>query len=138
MSAVERRVFLQGGEIPGVLAGVLAGRPAALRRVLGARRAGRIAVAAGVAGWLLAVPDTAHLAATLAVQLALGVPGARACTPALTWRAYQRLSLWLVAPALVAAAPLRFALEGAAWPAWIAVLAAHLWLWRHLRRGLLG
>lgn len=130
-----RRVFLHAHEMPVLLVGLVRGEPVALRRALGARRAGRVGVLLGVMGLLLAVPPEAA-PWLIAGQLALGFPGAAVSRPPLSWLEYQRLSLWLAGAALIAAAPLRL-LPAAALPLiTLSWLAAHLWLWRHLRRGL--
>lgn len=132
-----RRVFLQMNEVLPLLVGVARGDPVALRRVLGARRAGRIGLAIGLAGLLLAVPRSAW-PLLVALQLVAGLPGAALARPRLGFLQYQRLSLWIAGSALLAAAPLRaagipaLAVSSALW------FAAHLLLWRHLRRGLEG
>ena len=130
-----RRVFLENGEVPALLVGVARGDRVAMRRVLGARRGGRVGVALGLLGLLLAVsPD--WMAWAIGVQLLLGLPGGRLARPRLSWLEYERLSLWLVGAALIAVAPLRPFLPEIAPLALGGVLAAHLWLWRSLRRGL--
>ena len=131
-----RRVFLRAQEVPALLVGVARGDPAAMRRVLGARRGGRVGMILGLLGLLLAVPgDSAPW--LVAAQLALGVPGAALARPRLAWLEYERLSLWLAGSCLIAVAPLRALLPLASLPAAsLALLAAHLWLLRSLRRGL--
>ena len=130
-----RRVFLRSEEIPSLFAGVVRGDPVAMRRILGARRAGRVGVVLGAVGALLAVPLPA-LPWLLAAQAAIGLPGAALARPPLGWLEYQRLSLWLAGAALLLAAPLRaLAPHALVWTA-LAWLGAHLLLCRHLRSGL--
>lgn len=130
-----RRVFVVAAEIPGLLVGACRGEPVALRRVLGARRSGRI-------GILLC---GAALGAAAAPRDWWIVVAAHASLSALTWslfarsvglrpRAQQRLLLWLLIPALLCAAALRL-IFGASW-LWpvAAVAAAHAVLVRHLQR----
>jgi hypothetical protein len=130
-----RRVFLQVDEIPGLFAGVLRGEPVAMRRILGARRAGRVGALLGALGALAWLGEPA-LAGLCLGQLAIALPGAALSRPPLTWLEYQRLSLWLAGAALLAAAPLRAAPALAPHGVWLIWLAAHLWLWRGLRAGL--
>ena len=131
-----RRVFLRAAEVPALIAGVLRGDAVAMRRVLGARKAGRVAVALGVVGLLFAVPWPAA-AWLIGVQVVLGFAGGRVGKPALGWLAYQRLLLWLAGPLLIAAALLRLLWpDEAAVTALVAVVGANLWLARNLRRGL--
>ena len=130
-----RRVFLRAQEVPALLVGVARGDSAAMRRVLGARRGGRVGVILGLLGLLLAVPAGA-VPWLVAGQLALGFPGAVLARPRMAWLEYERLSLWLAGAALIAVAPLRALLPLASVLAAVALLAAHLWLLRSLRRGL--
>ena len=130
-----RRVFLRAQEVPALLVGVAGGDAAAMRRVLGARRGGRVGVILGLLGLLLAVPgDTVPW--LVAGQLALGIPGAALARPRMAWLEYERLSLWLAGCSLIAVSPLRAVLPLASLLATLALLAAHLWLLRSLRRGL--
>ena len=130
-----RRVFLQNHEIPTLLAGVAQGDAVAMRRVLGARRGGRVGVALGLTGLLLAVP-LAAMPWLVGGQLLMGVAGGAVARPRLSWLEYERLSLWLAGAALIAVAPLRPFLPEVLPLAAGGALAAHLWLWRSLRRGL--
>jgi hypothetical protein len=130
-----RRVFLRVEEIPRLFAGLLRGEPVAMRRILGARRAGRVGAllaALGVLAWL-GEPAIFGLAIG---QLAIALPGAALSRPPLSWLEYQRLSLWLAGAALLAAAPLHAAPALAPHGVWLLWLGSHLWLWRALRRGL--
>ena len=130
-----RRVFLRLREIPLLLVGVLRADAAASRRVLGARRGGRIGVLLSLAALRLAAPGwpataalaALHLAATLASGL-LGRPGGL--------RSYQRLrlSLWTGTSALLLLAPLRLVWPDSTLPALIGLVAAQLILERGVRR----
>lgn len=130
-----RRVFLRKEEIPALFAGVLRGDPVAMRRILGARRAGRVGVALAAAGVLAWLPEATPVALAIA-QVVIAWPGAALSRPPLSWLEYQRLSLWPAGAALLVSAPLR-ALPGVGAPVAVLLwLGAHLWLWRALRRGL--
>jgi hypothetical protein len=130
-----RRVFLRNGEIPELLAGVATGKPAALRRILGARRGGRVGVALGIAGLLLAFP-VAYMPWVAAAQLALGFAGVLA-RPSLDWREYERLSLWAAGAVLIATSVIRLVADIPATHAALALAAHAVLLWR-LRRGALA
>jgi hypothetical protein len=123
--------------VPGLLRGALVGQPAALRRLLGARRAGRLGIALAAAALVAAAPWHA-LPWLVGLDLALSVIAALlgSAGTRLDPRQHQRLVLWLVAPFAVAALPLRIARPASALPAALAVLAAHVWLYVLLRRGL--
>ncbi len=135
--APPRRVFLRASEVPGLLLGVSRADPVAQRRVLGARRGGRVGLALGLVALALAVPDwtTAvglallHLASTLG----LGFVGWR--TP-LGELQRLRLSLWTGAPPLLLAAALRLNSPESLAPALAGLVAGQLLLYRALRRGL--
>ncbi len=132
-----RRVFVEPAEIPRLWAGVLRGEPAALRRVLGARRAGRIGAFAAAGALLFAAPwQAAPALAVLHGALALGVGWATRATAALSAREVLRLSTWPAAPLLALAALARLLAPGSAAPALLAILVANALLWRVLRRGL--
>ena len=131
---MSRRFFLRAGEILPLWRGVAAGDPVALRRAIGTRRSGRIAVLLGLLGlWLGTAWVGGHW--PLAAERGLGWSGTRRSTPRLDYLAYQRLSLWLAGPAAMLAAPLRDTETGAQLCACL-VIAAHLWLWRHLSHGM--
>ncbi len=134
--AIARRAFLERSEIPGLVLGVLRGDATSLRRILGARRAGRLGLLAGALCLALAAPPPALWWLAL-LQLALG-PGvaAAARSSGLGPREALRLGLWAVFPLLALAAPLRLAWPSSALPALAALLLGHLLLWRGLRRGL--
>ena len=132
-----RRVFVEPAEIPRLLAGVLRGRPAALRRVLGARRAGRIGACGALGAALLAAPWPAVPAlAALHGALALAVGWVTRDSAALTAREVLRLSTWPAAPLLALAALARLYAPASAVPALLAILCANALLWRAVRRGL--
>lgn len=129
-----RRTFLGWRELPALWLGVARGRPAALRRVIGARYGGRAGLVLGALGLLLGVRP-ALWPWLVAAQLAIAMPAARLARPPLAWLAYQRVSLWLAGSALVLCAAL--ALLGARADAWTVALwlGAHAWLVLCLRRG---
>jgi hypothetical protein len=132
-----RRVFVEPAEIPRLCAGVLRGERAALRRVLGARRAGRIGALAALASLLLAAPWSAAPAlAALHGALALGVGWVTRGTAALLAREVLRLSTWPVAPLLLLAALARPFAPRSALAALLAILCANALLWRAVRHGL--
>lgn len=133
-SAPARRVFLRWRELPRLLLGVLRGDAVAQRRVLGARRGGRLGLLLALAalllvapGWLAATGLAAlHVALTLACGLAAKARG-------LGVRQRLRLSLWAATPALLIAAPLRLAVPDSLVPALLSLAAAQLILIRGLR-----
>ena len=130
-----RRVYLEWREVPGLYAGALRGQAIALRRILGARKGGRIGVAFGLASLLAAAPLDA-LGWVLGLHVALGL-AVSALTHAVTGlgpRQALRLSLWPAAPLLLLAVPFRPLAMAA--PAFVAVAVGQLLLWRGLRRGL--
>jgi hypothetical protein len=132
-----RRVFVEPAEVPGLCAGVLRAERAALRRVLGARRAGRIGAFAGLAALLLAAPwPGAAALAALHGALALGVGWVTRGSAALSAREVLRLSTWPAAPLLLLAALVRLLAPHSAVPALLAILCANALLWRAVRRGL--
>lgn len=129
-----RRVFLETRELPGLVVGTALGEPAACRRVLGARRGGRVGVGLALAALALAAPSTsAALAASalhVALGLALGLANRRIGMH--TTREVQRLAVWTVLTPLCVAALAR-ALAGPSWlPLGIAVVAGQALLWRAL------
>ncbi len=133
-----RRVFLAPREVPGLLVGALRGDPVALRRILGARRAGRTGLALALAALALAAPSlgAALLALALHLFLALYVVIPRRGSIPLTVFQELLLSLWMVAPLFVALASLRIIWPSSALPVIAAVLLGHTLVWRGLRRGL--
>lgn len=132
-----RRVFVEPAEIPRLCAGVLRGERSALRRVLGARRAGRIGAVAGLAALLLAAPwPAAPALAALHCALALAVGWLTRASAELSAREVLRLSTWPVAPLLLLAALVRPLAPQPALPALLAILCANALLWRAVRHGL--
>jgi hypothetical protein len=132
-----RRSFVELREIPTLLLGAALGRDAALRRVLGARKTGRIGSALAAALGLIAAPDRSAMVVGLALYAGL------AALSALRHRArglgvYRtlRLLLWTIpAPlALAAVARLSGIHSRALLP--LAVLAGWLLLERGLGAGL--
>ncbi len=135
--AVARRVFLRANEVPGLLLGVGRADPVAQRRVLGARRGGRIGLALGLVALALAVPDWTTAAGLallhLASTLGLGFVGGR--TP-LGELQRLRLSLWTGAPPLLLAAAFRLIWPESLAPGLAGLVVGQLLLYRALRRGL--
>ncbi len=133
-----RRLFLAPREVPGLLVGAVRGDHVALRRILGARRAGRTGLALALAALALAVPSltVALIASALHLSLALYVVIPRRGAIELTAFQELLLSLWTVAPLFVALASLRVIWPGSPLPALIAVPMGHLLVWRGLRGGL--
>ncbi len=121
-----RRSFIEVREIPGLLAGVLRGTAAAKRRIMGARRCGRWGISLGIGALVLASPAPLYALLLALLHLTLVfVPalGSREPSPGLRQRII--LSLWVVAPLLVAAAPLRL-WTGSVLPAVAAILVGQL------------
>ena len=130
-----RRVYVERREILGLVLGTARGDAVACRRVLGARRGGRIGFALALAGLALAAPSlrVALLAAFVHVVLGLLV-GLRARAKSLqTTREVQRLALWTVLTPLGVAMLARFTGFGAAWQCVAAAIAGQLLLLRALR-----
>ncbi len=136
---LERRVFVEAHEVPGLVFGALRGDAVALRRILGARRGGRIGVIAGLIALGLAAPPRAWPALAAAhIALALGVWAATRGRTGLGVRELLRLSLWPAFPLVVLVAPLRLAWPDGAVPALGALALAGGLLLRALARGLDG
>ncbi len=133
-----RRLFLTPREVPELLLGAVRGDPVALRRILGARRAGRTGLALALAALTLAAPSLTVALIALALHLSLAIYLVIPRRGAVPLTAFQELllSLWTVAPLLVALASLRLIWPGSPLPALIAVPLGHLLVWRGLRGGL--
>jgi len=130
-----RRVYVARREIPGLVLGTARGDPVACRRVLGARRGGRIGFTLALAGLALTAPSlrVALLAAFVHVVLGL-LLGLRARAKSFqTTREVQRLALWTVLTPLGVAMLARFAGFGAPWHGVAAAIAGQLLLVRALR-----
>jgi hypothetical protein len=129
-----RRVFLEWSEVPGLVAGVARGDCAAARRVLGARRGGRIGFVLALAGLALAAPSRtgALFAAALHVALGLLVGLANRRAGGHTTKEVQRLALWTVLTPLGVAALLRPFAGGSVLPLVAAAFAGQALLWRAL------
>jgi hypothetical protein len=137
--AGRRRTFLEAREVPGLVIGSLRGELPALRRIVGARRGGRIGVALAALGLALAAPPRAIVpSALLTVALALlgRLLGRR--RHGLSSREYLRIVGWLAAPLWLLAAPLRAVDPDAIAPGVFGAVIANLLLWRNLRGGLGG
>jgi ABC-type dipeptide/oligopeptide/nickel transport system permease subunit len=130
-----RRVFVERREIPGLVLGTARGDAVACRRVLGARRGGRIGFTLASAGLALSAPSlrTALLAALLHVSLGLLVGiGARVRSGHRT-REVQRLAVWTVLTPLCVVMLVRLAGFGSPWHCSAAAVAGQLLLVRALR-----
>ena len=134
-----RRAFVEWHALPGLLAGSVSGHAPRLRRIVGARRAGRYGVLLAFSSGALAFGPRELPAALLGhlllcgLGLALGNRAAR-----LRPRAYLRLSAWPVTLPLLLAAVLRLVPGTGSELAWVALIAGHALLWRGLRSGLHG
>ncbi len=133
-----RRLFLAPREVPGLLLGAVRGDAVALRRILGARRAGRTGLALALTALALAAPSLAVALIALALHLSLALYVVIPRRGVVPLTAFQELllSLWTVAPLFVALASLRVIWPGSPLPALIAVPMGHLLVWRGLRGGL--
>ena len=130
-----RRVFMVQREVPGLVLGAVRGDSVALRRILGARRAGRTGLALALAALALAAPSLGVALIALALHLFLALYVVIPRPGSLPLTAFQELllSLWIVAPLFVALASLRLIWPSSPVPAYLAVLLAHLLVWRGLR-----
>jgi len=129
-----RRFFLSPAEIPGLLFGVLRGEPVALRRIVGARGAGRFGVTGALLGALAAVPTTwlPHLIG-LHVALSIGVWLVARARSSIEWAQVERITLWMLTPVLLVAGIGR-ALGADLGFAWISLGGVHVLALRHLWR----
>lgn len=129
-----RRVFVEAHELPRLVLGTARAEPGACRRVLGARRGGRIGVLLALAALALAVPSVAWAlwAAALHVALGLLVGLANRRVASHTTREVQRLALWTVVTPLCVAALARAVVGPSAWALALAVAAGQVLLWRAL------
>ncbi len=130
-----RRVWVERREIPGLVAGTARGNPAACRRVLGARRGGRIGLALALAELALAAPSLRVALPAALVHVVLGLLlGIRArVRTGHTTREVQRLALWTVLTPLGVAILARLTGFGAPWHCVAAAIAGQLLLVRALR-----
>jgi hypothetical protein len=131
--AQSRRFFVVTAEFPGLLFGVLRGEPVALRRIIGARGAGRWGIALSIVALLGAAPAHA-LGSLLGAHALLSLAGwlAVRSRSSVALRQHQRLLLWACPLPLLASATLRGL--GSAWPALAALVLAHARLALLLRR----
>lgn len=137
MADEERRVFLQARELPGLALSVLRGDVVSMRRILGARRGGRYGIAYAAVGVVAVVTPSlmgAFLVAAVAVTL-LAWALLRSST-GLGLVPFVRLSLWVVAPAMIVASPARLSEPESLAPGLFGLLVGHVLLWRNLRGGL--
>jgi ABC-type dipeptide/oligopeptide/nickel transport system permease subunit len=130
-----RRVFVERREIPGLVSGTARGEAVACRRVLGARRGGRIGFALALAGLALAAPSLRVALVAAFVHVVLGLlAGLRARARSYqTTREVQRLALWTVLTPLGVAALVRLSGFGAPWHCVAAAVAGQVLLLRALR-----
>jgi hypothetical protein len=132
-----RRAFLAAEEIPRLLQGAFRGHAVTLRRLLGARRAGRIGLALGLLGLLAASPWPWVLPLIAGHLMLAGVGLLLVRSQArLGLLDYLRLSLWTAPLWLVAAAVLRPFWPASPLASQVAIVLGHLTLLRGLRRGL--
>ena len=137
MAHAERRVFLQARELPGLALGALRGDAVSMRRILGARRGGRYGVAYAAVGAIAVVEPSlmgAFLVAAVVVT-ALAWALQRSATR-LGLVPFVRLSLWIVAPALIVASLARLSEPESFAPGLFGLVVGHVLLWRNLRGGL--
>ncbi len=130
-----RRVFVERSEIAGLVVNTARGNAIACRRVLGARRGGRIGLTLALAGLALAAPSprAALLAALVHVCLGLLVGfGARRRSHHRT-REVQRLAVWTVLTPLGVAVLARLLGFGSPWLCVAAAIVGQLLLMRALR-----
>jgi hypothetical protein len=123
--------------VPGLLVGAVRGDQPAMRRILGGRKGGRYGIALAALGLAIAVPWRAAPLIALLGLLGAGLGAALQRGPhRLGFRDYLRLSLWIVAPLLLLAAPARIHELDSLAPGLFGVIAGHALLWRNLKRGL--
>jgi len=131
-----RRVFVRVKEVPALLLAALGGSPVALRRILGARRSGRIGVVFGLL--VLAATATQPLGGFAVVLGHLGLSailGHLLARPrGLGPMQHQRLVLWFAGPLGVLTAPLGLVIALPWLAPLIGVSAGHLLLARYLIR----
>ncbi len=133
-----RRVFVEVREVPGLVAGALKGEPAAVRRILGARRAGRIGLGLFGIGLVLGLPTGPWTLIGGALQLGSAFalrPWPRSA-PRLTWIERTRLSLWTTGPILVLCGAFAIVLPGNPLPGLVGMAAGQVLLIRGIRDGL--
>ncbi|MFI5316268.1 MAG: hypothetical protein ACHQ6T_11250 [Myxococcota bacterium] len=129
-----RRAFLEAREIPALVLGTARGDASASRRVLGARRGGRVGVGLALAALALAAPSArAALTAVAlhgALSLSLGLANRRRASH--TTREVQRLALWTAVTPLCVAALARPLAGANTLPLYAAVLIGQVLLSRAL------
>jgi len=130
-----RRVFVESYELAGLVLGSARGEPSACRRVLGARRGGRLGFGLALCGLGVAAPDLRAALAAAATHVLLGLAVglfARRRTGHRT-REVQRLALWTVLTPLGVAAVARLAGFGSARLCVAAAVVGQVLLVRALR-----
>ncbi len=130
-----RRVFVENHEIPWLVIGTARGDAAACRRVLGARRGGRVGFVLALTGLALAAPNlrAAFVSALVHVVLALLVGIGARRRGGQTTREVQRLALWTVLTPLGVAALARLAGFGSLRLCLAAAIVGQILLVRALR-----
>ena len=131
---------MEGGELVGLVLGTARGDAVACRRVLGARRGGRLGFMLALGGLVLAAPGLRAAAGAAALHVALGlVVGlfARRATGHRT-REVQRLALWTVLTPLGVAVVARLAGFGSARLCLAAAVVGQVLLVRALRASAAG
>ena len=132
-----RRTFVEWHELPGLLAGSAAGRSPQLRRIVGARRAGRYGALLGLSSGALAFGSLELPVAVLGHLCLCGIGLALANRAAkLPPLRYLRVSAWPVALPLLLAATLRLVSGTGTGFGWVALVSGHALLWRGLHSGL--
>ncbi len=133
-----RRVFIEVGEVPRLVAGALKGEPAAVRRILGARRGGRIGIGLFGVGLLLGLPTGPWtlIGAALLLGAAFALRPWPRSAPRLTWIERTRLSLWTTGPILVLCGAFTLVLPGNPLPGLLGVAAGQVLVIRGIRNGL--
>ena len=126
------------GEVPELVAGALKGEPAAVRRILGARRAGRIGLGLFGIGLVLGLPTGYWTLIGAALQLgaAFGLRPWPRSAPRLTWIERTRLSFWTTGPILVLCGAFTLVLPGSPLPGLFGMAAGQVLLIRGIRNGL--
>jgi hypothetical protein len=137
--AASRRSFIEWREVPGLLVHAALGRDVALRRVIGARRGGRIgAILAAVPAWLAATDLAAALAGLGAYAGFAALTAAGHRRSGLGGYRALRLLLWTLPGPLLAAAATRGLGSSSRLLLPLAVGVGWALLERGLRRGLAG
>ncbi len=130
-----RRVFLERSEVPRLVLGTALGDEVACRRVLGARRGGRVGFMLAIAGLAMAAPTPRAALVAAFVHVVLGLlVGLRARRHGgHRTREVQRLALWTVLTPLGVAALARLTGLGSEQVCVAAAIAGQVLLLRAVR-----